>query len=567
MGRNVLASSLQNASFSIIFQIFCRCITFAINAFIVRSVGREVLGITNVRLLLLESTLLFLSKEAIIRASLSSRHNKQCTWAQLINQLWITVPICFILAMPCLYIWMNWLSTVDDHYYVQYRFGCFAIAFACVIELTAESPIFISQVFCFVKLKVVMDTGHIFIRSLVFIVLVLWNKSITIYAFGIAQIISAVTIIVGNYAFFYFYIPRLMVYRKEMKRVDDKYELRKTFGNYYENMEDFPFTSIKEMMPGILPNANSAFNKDLQKLVLSFAKQGVLKQVLTEGEKYVMSVSPVLTFSEQATYDVVNNMGSLAARFIFRPIEDSSYFYFTQTIARDVKLLDQNREKVNEACQVLSYVCKTVTSIGLVGFVFGQSYSGTLLLLYGGSDFVEGGLPELLLRWHCLAIVLLAVNGVTEGYMFATNTSKQIDTYNYYMAFFSVAFLLLSYQLTNWFGPVGFVLANICNMSFRISYSLYYIRNHYGSIGRDPLFSFLPGPLFLVVLTMGGLICLFSKAYFDGRSIIYHILIGMFCTGVTLLTWSFENRELLRTGLAKYKERKLSLTNDSNLIN
>lgn len=159
--------------------------------------------------------------------------------------------------MPCLYIWLNWLSAVDEHYYVQYRFGCFAIAFACIIELTAEAPIFVSQVFCFVKLKVVMDTGHIFIRSFVFIVLVLFNKGITIYAFGIAQIISAITIIVGNYAFFHLYIPRLKQYRNEMKRVDDKYELRKTFGNYYENMEDFPFSSVKELLPGVLPNSVS----------------------------------------------------------------------------------------------------------------------------------------------------------------------------------------------------------------------------------------------------------------------------------------------------------------------
>lgn len=83
------------------------------------------------------------------------------------------------------------------------------------------------------------------------------------------------------------------------------------------------------------------FNSELQTLTVSFAKQSALKQVLTEGEKYVMSVSPVLTFSEQAIYDVVNNMGSLAARFIFRPIEDSSYFYFTQTITRDIKLKEQ----------------------------------------------------------------------------------------------------------------------------------------------------------------------------------------------------------------------------------
>ena len=78
-------------------------------------------------------------------------------------------------------------------------------------------------------------------------------------------------------------------------------------------------------------------------MTLSFIKQGLLKQILTEGEKYVMSMSPILSFSQQATYDVVNNLGSLAARFIFRPIEDSSYFYFTQTISRDIKLEKQNK--------------------------------------------------------------------------------------------------------------------------------------------------------------------------------------------------------------------------------
>jgi oligosaccharide translocation protein RFT1 len=244
--------------------------------------------------------------------------------------------------------------------------------------------------------------------------------------------------------------------------------------------------------------------------VLSFIKQGVLKQVLTEGERYVMSVSPVLTFSQQATYDVVNNMGSLAARFIFRPIEDSSFFYFTQTIARDVQLRDQKEEKVKEASQVLRNVCKGVTSIGLIGFVFGQSYSGTLLLLYGGQDFVAGGLPELLLRWHAFAIVLLAVNGITEGYMFATNTSKQIDTYNYYMAIFSVTFLVLSYQLTNFFGPVGFILANCFNMGFRISYSLSYITKQYKNLD-NPLKGLVPGKVFSGMLIVSAIACKASQ--------------------------------------------------------
>lgn len=252
-----------------------------------------------------------------------------------------SVPICFILSIPFLGIWLNALSPVQPVYATQYKFGCYAIAFSCIIEMCAEAPVFVGQVFCFVKLKIVIDTLHILVRSLIFITLVLTNSNIAIYAFGIAQLCSALTIIVGNYLFFHVYIRKLQQYRLDVANSADDYD--STSRKYYENMDDFPFDSIRQMVPGGLANTGPYFNSDLQVLVLSFAKQGILKQVLTEGEKYVMSVSPVLSFSEQATYDIVNNMGSLAARFIFRPIEDSSYFYFTQTIARDIELKEQDR--------------------------------------------------------------------------------------------------------------------------------------------------------------------------------------------------------------------------------
>ena len=123
-----------------------------------------------------------------------------------------------------------------------------------------------------------------------------------------------------------------------------------------------------------------------------------------------------------------------------------------------------------QAGKVLSYLSLAVTSIGLLALTFGQSYSHHVLLLYGGADFVAGGLPQSLLQWHCLAICFLAVNGITEGYMFATNTSNDIDKYNYLMAIFSVSFLILSYILTSIFGPVGFIFANCINMFCRICY-------------------------------------------------------------------------------------------------
>ena len=78
----------NTANFFFFFQILCRAVVFFLNAFVVRHVGHAILGIINVRLLLLESVILFLSKEPFKKACLTNtaEHN----WAQVINLLWIT---------------------------------------------------------------------------------------------------------------------------------------------------------------------------------------------------------------------------------------------------------------------------------------------------------------------------------------------------------------------------------------------------------------------------------------------------------------------------------------------
>ncbi|XP_055913987.1 protein RFT1 homolog [Eupeodes corollae] len=554
MTRNVLHSSLLNAGFSIIFQIICRFVTFGINAFIVRNVGRDVLGVMNVRLLLLESTLLFLSREAINRAALSatSQQKDKCSWPQLINQMWLTVPTCIALCIPCTYIWLDVLTPVDDHLKSQYKFACYAVALSCVIELCAEAPVFLTQVFCFVKLKIFLNTLHIMVRSALFIWIVLKDHSIAIDAFAIAQLASAIVIFIGHYAFFYFYIKRLNEH-KSNKKNDQKED-----DPMFQSMDDFPFQRLSELLPFYMENKDTYFNPKLQILTLSFIKQGVLKQILTEGEKYVMSMSPVLSFSEQATYDVVNNLGSLAARFIFRPIEESSYFYFTQTISRDVQLEKQNIAKVHEAGNVLKTLCIGVTSIGLLAFTFGQSYSHTLLLIYGGADFVAGGLPESLLKWHCLAICFMAVNGITEGYMFATNTSKDIDKYNYLMAIFSISFLILSYILTSVFGPVGFIFANCINMFCRICYSTKFILHQYRPLGMNPLLGIIPGNLFILALITTGLLSKYSMITMN--SLLVHVGIGFVGVSVCLCCWGIEHLDLLKMAWKKGKQLKIKKT-------
>jgi oligosaccharide translocation protein RFT1 len=76
------------------------------------------------------------------------------------------------------------------------------------------------------------------------------------------------------------------------------------------------------------------FPWELAQLAWTFFKQGILKQLLTEGERYLMTFFDILAFDEQGVYDLVANLGSLAARFVFLPVEESAYFYFAQTLER-----------------------------------------------------------------------------------------------------------------------------------------------------------------------------------------------------------------------------------------
>ena len=75
------------------------------------------------------------------------------------------------------------------------------------------------------------------------------------------------------------------------------------------------------------------------RLTWSFFKQSFLKQILTEGERYVMTFLNVLSFGDQGVYDIVNNLGSMVARFVFLPIEESFYIFFAKVLerGRDVK--------------------------------------------------------------------------------------------------------------------------------------------------------------------------------------------------------------------------------------
>ena len=83
--------------------------------------------------------------------------------------------------------------------------------------------------------------------------------------------------------------------------------------NQIDNNQEFPIKSLSHL----LPSKPSQFNVDPDqwKVATSFVGQAIVKQVLTDCEKYVMTIFNLLTLSKLGIFDVVSNVGSLAARF------------------------------------------------------------------------------------------------------------------------------------------------------------------------------------------------------------------------------------------------------------
>lgn len=213
--------------------------------------------------------------------------------------------------------------------------------------------------------------------------------------------------------------------------------------------------------------------KSLFKLTWSFFKQTILKQFLTEGERFVMTFLALLPLDQQGLFHVVGNVGALAARFIFAPVEEASYLHFSQLLHRsdsDVRLLQATSK---EAGRILQLLMKAMTLIGLFGLAFGIPYSPTVLTAYGGSHLSSGAAVQLL-RYQCAYIALIALNGILETFTFAAMSSRQLAQFNYALIAFSVLFLISSTPLVNFLALPGFVVASCLPMLGRIIFGYFF---------------------------------------------------------------------------------------------
>nr|XP_035958452.1 protein RFT1 homolog isoform X2 [Halichoerus grypus] len=475
--REVLGQAARLASSGLLLQVLFRLITFVLNAFILRFLSKEIVGIVNVRLTLLYSTTVFLAREAFRRACLSG--GAQQDWGQTFNLLWLTVPLGVFWSLLLGWVWLQLLEVPDPNVVPHYGTGVVVFGLSAVVELLGEPFWVLAQAQMFVKLKVIAESLSVILKSVLTVFFVLWLPHWGLYIFSLAQ----------------------------------------------------AFVNWKEA-----------------KLTWSFFKQSFLKQILTEGERYVMTFLNVLNFGDQGVYDIVNNLGSLVARLIFQPIEESFYIFFAKVLERGKDATLQKQEDIAVAAVVLESLLKLALLTGLTITIFGFAYSQLALDIYGGAMLSSGSGP-VLLRSYCLYVLLLAVNGVTECFTFAAMSKEEVDRYNFTMLALSSSFLVLSYLLTRWCGSVGFILANCFNMGIRITQSLCFIHRYYERSPHRPLAGLYLSPALLGAFALSGGITGVSEVFLcceqGWPARLAHVAVGAFCLGMTLGTAFFTETKLI----------------------
>ena len=225
------------------------------------------------------------------------------------------------------------------------------------------------------------------------------------------------------------------------------------------------------------------------RLVVLFTIQGILKFILTEGDRIILSI--VADNYNQGLYALGCAYGGLAARLLLQPMEETSRLLYSrlaantgsanETTASDENIPPQRKDKAPSVLEVsYTVLVKMVLYIGLTFCCLGVNYTYILLNVLAGR--VWGNNPEAVrvLSGFCVYTAFLAWNGMTEAFVYGiSSTASDIGRLGIAHTVTGGLFALIAPVAVTQYGTMGLVASNCISMITRIGFSLYFAARYF----------------------------------------------------------------------------------------
>lgn len=435
---------LSAASSLIAGQLVSKLFTFFLNQAILRLVGPAIFGSAS-QLDLLTNTILVFAREparlATQRQSIAAARpdvyrfgggpvagTVSGTCQQVINFGFVSLVLGFPLAVLLGGFYYNFSSSSPSSIAISLA--------AAIIELAAEPAFLLFQLNLKFAQRATFESLAVGARCIVTFFGVLFSKNL-LAAFAIGQLAYAITL-----TSLYFYFAKSIAPAAQ-------YDVRKPSPVWHQD-------SAREVPAYLHP--------DTRALARSLWLQSIFKHCLSEGDKFLVSL--LLPIADQGVYAVVSNYGSLAARLVFFPVEETLRNIFSKLLPKDPRA----------AVALLSTVLRAYLYLALFVAIFAPGTTPYLLRFLVSSSWLRRTTPSVFTAYAAY-VPFLAVNGALEAFVQSAASPAQIRSQSRVLCLFSASFAAAAYTLMRpaALGATGLVLANMLNMAQRIVWALVWV--------------------------------------------------------------------------------------------